>query len=449
MRPYLPAAPVSATLRAWAAECEPSSAVYRSVARAVALDVNSVSAAAKQKLLPWDCTSPRRCLKCAEAIWSGTQPCCHPETVNALRASLQTTTGLASLVRRNAHCPLMQSVCIEYLTGARDAQPLPLDHWVFIYKHDAVELVRLAARCPQVADLLLDGAHSFRDGHRALSRIATDAPHPSPHLRDVVCARLRKQPDPVRFSRRRPQVWDPWTSVRRALSVKIRLPLWVRDSVDCPALIHRIAGCPPVARVPSKELFAAYGVPFKLDTGWAKSLSKSQRATAHLVVHANRHSRQLSVNWTPTPHTTEVAVICTACVSLCSCHIGVPGKRGVVIDPAANSVRCAKCNRPEVVVVPMGGKTITLSNKDEKIAITACRGCGRLHRLTTGLCGKCDTEEPQTCFCRRVSRLPTVPFVCLVNGQLTKRWVCSRHRPGIPPRPEDLTAIASRLNVQL
>lgn len=415
----------------------------------LASNAECAQSAAKAGVLLWQWSVPSPKLCCIEAVWGG-PTCAHaPAAIKTMRAALQHTAGVASMAAKCALDKFISTACFNFVVDWEYRRSLPpLELWLALRKVPPKALIEMLKKAGAVGNALVEHAFALRRRHPALSRRKLEAP-PTDSGRNAVRAMLMNQRWTAPPGRRR-QVQPVFDCVvRRSLGVKTRLPLWVKEALSSPADVYKIGTVPPLVPI-TPEFFRCYGLPAVTGpvSQWARSLSGAEKAVAHILVHANAHGRRLSVSWSASPSTPDHVVVCSSCISVCSCHPGLGGKRGVVIDPATGTVRCSKCGCKSTHVVPMTGKTLTLVEKSGPVAITACRSCGRLHQLSTGLCEDCSGLSPALCICRKPSRQPARPFVASVRGTHVLRWACQKHYHLLPPSVEPLEDLLTKLEIR-
>lgn len=382
-----------------------------------------------------------RCPECALRIWTERPLCC--PSVSALpRLAINVLTGRAALACFTTEAALLVPAVAAFL-GVPD---LGLR---------GPALVAGTSSTAGAVAVLTHELELYRQAHPAVRRALPPFAHPAANaFREHLLDKLNGTPTPLRVLPRRPVQASrlTWRAIVRTLAVKTRIPAWVTSALPTAAAVYRLNNHPAHTPGPTPALLAAADLPpFVPPFGrWLRQLAPPAKAALFVLAHAELQKRRIRVSWAPTGRATPPAVVCTACSTLLSAHRGAPHHAvGPVIDPRAGVVACGACNSAPVTVVPLENRRLTLQTASATVVIQGCEGCGATHTLASPLCARCATVEPETCICRRPSKAPTTPFVCLIRGKLTRKWACERHAPLLPPSIEDLAAIAAKLNIRL
>jgi hypothetical protein len=383
----------------------------------------------------------RRCAECALRLWTE-RPLCCPATGALHRLAHGHLTGRAALACFSAERSRLVPAVAAFLGRPDVGEAGPA-------------LVAATSSTVGAIAILTHELELHRRAHPAVKRALAPLAHPAAAaFRAHLLGRLGGAPTALRAMPRRPPTPSAltWRALTRALAVKTRIPAWVTAALPDAAAVYRLNGHPAHTKGPRPALLSAAGVPpYAPPLGrWLRGLDPAARAALFVLVRAEHQKRAIRVSWAPTSAPTTPAVVCTACMSLLSAHRGAPhNAAGPVIDPRAGVVACGACGAAPVAVVPLTNRRLTLGGGPKPVVIGGCEGCGATHTLAGPTCARCAAVAPEVCICRRPSKAPTTPFVCLVRGQLTRKWACERHAPLLPPSIEDLDAIATKLNIRL
>ena len=384
------------------------------------------------------------CPGCAVACWSDNTEC-HPSPLTqAVKLMVGSTlTGRAALaaLAKAPHCPLVARVCTAFVVG-----DCSIAAEIAREKGDrAVAALVTAMTSTAAAHIVVAfAADAFRTSHSAVARaFGPIKPDKSNALATHLRARLTGALAPPLVSLAPPPCPDTiaWDTLKRALSVKLRIPAKAVAPLLDPRALYALACAPGRHPVPSCTMFEAAGIPYPTAplTRWVAALNPLERAAAHVVVHAACRVRGLSITWSAATPPARKLAICTACVEV----LGVGGP-GCVIDARNDEIRCGACNSAAVVEVDMRGKTIAADGR----TLAACRLCGVVHRLGSGVCEACSETTPQPCICRARPKAPTAPFLCKIDGRLCVEWACDRHFALLPSTPEELADVCVRLGIR-